>query len=79
MLIKYIHTCNIALCTQYMSYMHIQEEQGDYLLVLTGSREVAVVKWWNGLVAVDVAWNICKVEEIFWLQRNTNATVGAAL
>jgi len=25
--------------------MHIQEEQGDYLLVLTGSREVAVVKW----------------------------------
>jgi hypothetical protein len=35
--------------------MHIQEEQGDYLLVLTGSREVAVVKWWNGLAAVDVA------------------------
>ena len=55
MLIKYIHTCNLALCTQYMSYMHIQEEQGDYLLVLTGSREEAVVKWWNGLVAVDVA------------------------
>jgi len=48
MLIKHIHTCNLALCTYVI--MHIQEEQGDYLLVLPGSREAAV-EWWNGMAA----------------------------